>query len=156
MYSASNILAKTGCNRILPNTQSQYYRNIYLKSDHWKALRAEKLAINNCCEKCGHRYSLEVHHINYRGLYDVKLADLQTLCSKCHKQTHNQGEKRKKKQKTYPIKRFKKPKKLKKIRLRNKHRYLSEANKQKQRAWDKKYGHWLNYKSTNTYVSIHY
>jgi 5-methylcytosine-specific restriction endonuclease McrA len=31
---------------------------------------------------------LDVHHVNYRNLFDVKLLDLLALCRSCHKEEH--------------------------------------------------------------------
>lgn len=67
-----------------------YYRHVYLKSEHWANLRLEKLAsVDAKCERCGERdLSNDVHHVNYRNLYDVELSDLLCLCRKCHDLTH--------------------------------------------------------------------
>ena len=74
--------------RRIPQTRRDYYRNIYLKSDHWKNLRKEKKKLNPVCEVCGSKKKLDVHHKNYRSLYDVLLEDLQTLCRRCHNSRH--------------------------------------------------------------------
>jgi hypothetical protein len=67
-----------------------FYRFKYLKSDHWQNLRLEKLAsVDACCERCGTRdLSNDVHHLNYRKLYDVQLDDLAVLCRRCHDLVH--------------------------------------------------------------------
>ena len=65
-----------------------FYRNEYLYSDHWKNLRALKLAQNPICELCGSNQRVEPHHLQYRNLYDVKVTDLQSLCRKCHMKMH--------------------------------------------------------------------
>jgi 5-methylcytosine-specific restriction endonuclease McrA len=65
-----------------------YYRNVYLKSDHWRELRKRKLELNPLCEKCGGNNCVDPHHLLYRNLYDVQLSDLQTLCRKCHAEVH--------------------------------------------------------------------
>jgi 5-methylcytosine-specific restriction endonuclease McrA len=65
-----------------------YYSNYYLKTEHWVELRKEKLKHNSKCENCGITKTLDVHHINYKNLYDVELADLKTLCRKCHVKEH--------------------------------------------------------------------
>jgi 5-methylcytosine-specific restriction endonuclease McrA len=68
----------------------RYYREEYLKSDHWKQLRIEKLKQQNYqCEKCGEQRYLDVHHEAYHSLYNVRLDDLQVLCRKCHKEVHD-------------------------------------------------------------------
>jgi hypothetical protein len=89
MYSASNILATCTNNYYVITNKSCYYREVYLYSDHWKTLRKEKLEQVSVCEKCGAINNLDVHHLNYRGLYDVTLEDLQVLCRDCHKIVHS-------------------------------------------------------------------
>lgn len=66
----------------------QYYRQYYLKSEHWKNLRKEKLKLNPICELCGSDNNVEPHHLEYRNLYDVMVSDLQTLCRRCHVKEH--------------------------------------------------------------------
>jgi hypothetical protein len=62
-----------------------YYWNHYLKSDHWKDLKTKKLEKNPICEGCKADKYLDVHHINYKNLYDVELDDLQTLLKRFQK-----------------------------------------------------------------------
>lgn len=69
------------------NDKRRYYREEYLKSDHWKALRAEKLNQHPNCDGCD-RTALDVHHLNYRNLYDVTVLDLMSLCRACHAEVH--------------------------------------------------------------------
>ncbi len=70
------------------NDKRDYYRQEYLKSDHWRELKKRKLSINDHCEKCNSDIHLDVHHIDYKNLYDVELTDLETLCRKCHTIKH--------------------------------------------------------------------
>jgi predicted nucleic-acid-binding Zn-ribbon protein len=70
------------------NDKRRYYREEYLKSDHWKELRKRKLKQSPICEKCGSNGYVEPHHLQYKNLYDVKLKDLMTLCRKCHVEEH--------------------------------------------------------------------
>lgn len=66
-----------------------WYHEIYLKSDHWRDLRAEKLASRGrACERCGCRNELQIHHNAYRSIFDVGLDDLEVLCRPCHKTEH--------------------------------------------------------------------
>lgn len=67
-----------------------FYRFKYLKSDHWQNLRLEKLVATKAqCVYCWERDVFnDVHHLNYRKLYDVKLDDLIVLCRKCHDLFH--------------------------------------------------------------------
>lgn len=67
------------------NDKREYYRTVYLKSNHWKELRKLKLSTNPSCEDCGSSFRLEPHHLQYKNLYDVEVSDLKTLCRKCHK-----------------------------------------------------------------------
>lgn len=68
-----------------------FYRFKYLKSEHWQNLRLEKLVeVDACCFRCGMRdLSNDVHHVNYRKLFDVTLADLVVLCRRCHTLMHD-------------------------------------------------------------------
>ena len=70
------------------NDKRKYYREVYLQSNHWKDLRGKKLKINPVCENCGSKKKPDVHHLDYKNLYDVTLKDLKTLCRKCHKKLH--------------------------------------------------------------------
>ena len=68
----------------------------YLTSEHWKSLRARKVtAIGGraFCQNCGHRkgYHFEVHHLQYRAIFDVGLDDLIVLCVRCHEGVHKHG-----------------------------------------------------------------
>lgn len=72
-------------------TKEEYQE--YLKSDHWKDLRAEKW--RKCrkngvvrCAICASTDKLETHHLFYRSIYDVATADLRILCSTCHEIAH--------------------------------------------------------------------
>lgn len=67
-----------------------YYRNTYLKSEHWSTLRLEKMvSVDARCAVCKHRdLSNDVHHIKYRSLWDCRLSDLRVLCRKHHNQWH--------------------------------------------------------------------
>jgi len=68
------------------------YRD-YLKTEHWKALRAEALKRDEKkCQGCGSARILQVHHKLYRGCpEDTQLSDLITLCKKCHRKEHGLG-----------------------------------------------------------------
>lgn len=72
-----------------------WYRNTYLKSDDWKNLRDAKLALSDgrctlCRKLCE---SLDVHHLQYKRIYDVKVWDLRVVCRDCHEKTHKLMEK---------------------------------------------------------------
>lgn len=63
----------------------------YLRSEHWKDVRARYWASklhNRTCYVCGSAKGLEVHHRSYRRIGREKLHDLCLLCRSCHEQTH--------------------------------------------------------------------
>lgn len=72
------------------NDHREWYRKVYLKSAHWRELKRLKLRENPKCQRCQHgvRAQLDVHHINYRNIFDVGLDDLETLCRPCHNSEH--------------------------------------------------------------------
>ena len=67
---------------------SEDYRKVYLKSNHWKQLRAIKRSKNPACQICGRGKNPDVHHLFYGELYNVRLDWLVTLCRKCHTEVH--------------------------------------------------------------------
>jgi hypothetical protein len=73
-------------------SMKRWYREVYLLSDHWKALRAEALKLSTGhCADCGmFAMSLDVHHLAYRNIFDVTTADLAALCRPCHDLRHSQ------------------------------------------------------------------
>ena len=71
-------------------TRKKWYRKVYLLSEHWNNLKIRlffSLGEKRCC-KCGFNKYIEVHHINYKNIYDVLLSDLEVLCRRCHKREH--------------------------------------------------------------------
>ena len=58
----------------------------YLKSDHWKQLRAKKRRYR--CAICASTENLDTHHLIYKNLYDVETSDLRKLCRICHYTAH--------------------------------------------------------------------
>lgn len=61
----------------------------YIKTPHWKALRAKAIFRDSGqCTVCGSRSKLEVHHLNYRNLGHESMEDLTTLCGRCHAAAH--------------------------------------------------------------------
>lgn len=81
-----------------------YYRNVYLKSGHWRAFRLKALeaALWVCeypdCSAVDHRApmlpgglgpgwhyeSLDIHHLTYENLWHEKLKDVSVLCRRHH------------------------------------------------------------------------
>lgn len=61
----------------------------YLESDHWKNLRAAKIKRDGAaCKDCGSTRFIQVHHLNYRNIFDVILDDLKVVCRVCHEKIH--------------------------------------------------------------------
>ncbi len=67
-----------------------YYRDVYLKSEEWKTLRLEVLkTFHFACKLCKTKDGIiDVHHLDYRNLWDVKKKDLVPLCRACHIKVH--------------------------------------------------------------------
>jgi 5-methylcytosine-specific restriction endonuclease McrA len=157
MYTATSMLAKARTS-YAPNPHNRtFYREIYLKSDHWKFLREEKLKQNPNCEKCQSTICIDVHHLQYRGLYDVKISDLQTLCRKCHDVVHEK-KKRKRNRKSISLAAWRE-----KRLHRRRQKWLSRGGKllkmtarnlERQKVFDRTVN-W-RHKDMNNYVSIHY
>jgi hypothetical protein len=71
-------------------TQKEWYRTIYLYSDHWRSLREAAFAAHGRkCHCCPAKNRLEVHHLRYKAIYDVEVGDLQVLCRNCHQKEHD-------------------------------------------------------------------
>lgn len=70
------------------NDKRDYYRKVYLISDHWKLVRKVMLKLFPCCQICGTKSRLTVHHRKYRNLYDVIRKDLIVLCWPHHESIH--------------------------------------------------------------------
>ena len=63
-----------------------WYRNVYLRSPHWRARRARAIALaGGRCERCGKPGRLEVHHLTYKWLGRERDRDLRALCHDCHR-----------------------------------------------------------------------
>jgi hypothetical protein len=60
----------------------------YLRSQHWRGLRAEVLIHHPICQRCARCPSTDVHHLRYKNLVDVTPNDLLGLCSDCHTKVH--------------------------------------------------------------------
>ena len=150
------MLNKARSNRTLPSSNRDFYRNVYLKSEHWLILRRDKLEKSPKCEICGTSSCLDVHHKEYRGLYDVGLGDLQTLCRICHTKIHD---KKKKGRNEHNPDRRGVNRGISK-RERSYQRMVMRNNK------GRDIGRWINELTTslkesrkeyfNTYISIHY
>ena len=77
-------------------SRRRWYRKIYLKSDHWKFLKAALFKKKpKQCKKCKSCLRIDVHHKEYKYIYDVTIDDLEILCRKCHRKEHKQIDKKK-------------------------------------------------------------
>ncbi len=66
----------------------EWYREIYLHSAHWLELRkAAKEKYGEKCNRCPKSGS-DVHHRQYRYIYDVTVGDLEVICRACHDLEH--------------------------------------------------------------------
>ena len=62
----------------------------YLKSEHWKNLRGQKIRGKGAiCEICGSKENINIHHMEYKNIYDIKAYQLRVLCKTCHETIHN-------------------------------------------------------------------
>jgi hypothetical protein len=67
---------------------------VYLNSDHWKALRSDRLRSPNvCCQRCSlprwlaeiaYSQDLNCHHRSYANLGSECPEELEPLCRRCH------------------------------------------------------------------------
>ena len=58
----------------------------YYKSDHWRALKAEKLTKKPRCQLCRRRKATQVHHDGYGNFYREHVdRDLIATCGTCHR-----------------------------------------------------------------------
>jgi len=66
----------------------QSYSN-YLESKQWSNIR--KMILMRAkwsCEKCDSMGHLDVHHLNYKTVFNESLKDLVLLCRSCHSKQH--------------------------------------------------------------------
>ena len=61
----------------------------YLQSEDWQKKRSAKFARSRICALCGAKKKLQVHHLVYRDLWDVRLTDLRVVCNACHEIIHD-------------------------------------------------------------------
>jgi 5-methylcytosine-specific restriction endonuclease McrA len=72
-------------------TFKQWYNLWYLKSKKWGFLKRRAIKTHGAqCAKCQSTTPpLDVHHLNYRNIFDVTVDDLQVLCRDCHTKEHD-------------------------------------------------------------------
>lgn len=65
------------------------YREVYLRSDHWRETRLGALErAEHRCQVCNSAKFLNVHHRTYERVGEERPADLTVLCRMCHKLFH--------------------------------------------------------------------
>jgi hypothetical protein len=60
----------------------------YLKTEDWQAKRERKLSRKKTCGICAAPI-VDIHHLNYKNLFDVEMADLRRMCRRCHFLAHD-------------------------------------------------------------------
>ena len=62
----------------------------YLKTEWWRVRRLKLAKDRNfICERCGKKLdNFQVHHKNYKHLWEEKDSDLLLLCADCHQKIH--------------------------------------------------------------------
>jgi len=56
----------------------------YLQSQDWKIKRNKKLERKLFCSICGTKNKIDIHHLQYKNLFDIRMKDLLRLCRDCH------------------------------------------------------------------------
>jgi hypothetical protein len=60
----------------------------YLKTEDWQAKRDRKLSRKKLCGICAAPI-VDIHHLNYKNLFDVEMTDLRRMCRRCHFLAHD-------------------------------------------------------------------
>ncbi len=60
----------------------------YMESLEWQIKAGEMKRKRRCCEDCGSRESLRVHHLTYERLGCERDTDLLVVCRHCHELRH--------------------------------------------------------------------
>lgn len=72
-----------------PTERQRQYREVYLRSDHWRATRLAALErAGNRCQVCNADKRLDVHHRTYERIGNERPEDLTVLCRGCHELYH--------------------------------------------------------------------
>jgi len=68
---------------------SEWYRNVYLQSDHWQKIKKEALReAKGLCQLCNKDQFVNVHHRTYENLGHEDIKDVIVLCLDCHSKFH--------------------------------------------------------------------
>lgn len=74
---------------VKPGPERKALYVLYLKSAHWKAVRAEALErAEHSCMMCNRTKDLQVHHRTYERIGEERPADVIALCGACHERHH--------------------------------------------------------------------
>jgi phage terminase large subunit GpA-like protein len=65
--------------------------NTYIHSNAWRVFRLAALRRQPCCQACGRRDRLNVHHVTYENLGHESPEDVLVLCHSCHEYHHARG-----------------------------------------------------------------
>lgn len=77
------------CAFIESMTDRQKAYRVFLKTDFWKTLTAQKKAAAGKCNRCPETTGLQSHHTFYRSdWFATELDDLEVLCGGCHDEEH--------------------------------------------------------------------
>ncbi len=70
--------------------RQRWYREVYLQSPEWKAIRRTKAKrTNKRCAICASDREIDLHHLFYRrDLSETQPSDLRWLCRTCHTTAH--------------------------------------------------------------------
>ena len=101
----------------------------YIKSKEWLEIRLDIIQTRKCCERCGSKRQLQVHHKTYKNIFNEDQEDLELLCARCHMNEHGLDKNGKKKltlaQKVANKKKNKKKKKKRKLTNKTKKKRLT-------------------------------
>lgn len=82
------VVSRSKLKKEMFNNNESYYREVYLKSEDWKAKRDSIIERDlGVCRSCGDK-AKDVHHITYIRVYKERKNDLISLCRICHTETH--------------------------------------------------------------------
>lgn len=84
--------------RVVKKYSQWWYRNIYLKSEHWRRYRRIKLAQSPYCADCGRRRATDCHHNFYVDKDGKSVLGFEhnyrnatvNLCRVCHNERHRE------------------------------------------------------------------
>lgn len=61
----------------------------YLQTPHWQKIKVLMYKKHHgCCQNCGRKTTLDVHHLTYENIGHENLKQLKLLCRDCHYRMH--------------------------------------------------------------------